>query len=115
MLFIIRYQPIHKLTLEARFIAASLGEDTRNENWGNNVLLPHTTRVQDYENEIGQGVGADIAIVGLDVSYQLWHNIFLDFNYFYRQKNSENPTLSNRMNFFGGGLRMNIGRQRFDF
>jgi len=115
MLFIARYQPIHKLTLEARFIAADLGEDTRNENWGNNVLLPHTTRVQDFGNEIGQGVGADIFIAGVDVSYQIWHNIFLDVNYFYRRKNSDNPALSNSVSFFGGGLRMNIARQRFDF
>jgi hypothetical protein len=36
-------------------------------------------------------------------------------NYFYRRKNSDNPALSNSVSFFGGGLRMNIARQRFDF
>lgn len=115
MLLIARYQPIHKLTLETRFIAATVGEDTRTANWGNNVLLPHTTRVQDYGNEIGQGVGADILIAGIDISYQLWHNVFLDVNYFYRRKTSDDPSLSNTVSFFGGGLRMNIARQRWDF
>lgn len=115
MLFLARYQPIHKLTLEARIISARVGEDAAGANWGNNILLPNRSRFQEYGNEIGQGVAADISIIGVDVSYQLWHNIFLDVSYFRRNKDSEDPKFSNSVNYFGGGLRMNIGRQRWDF
>ncbi len=110
-----RYQPLPKLTLEARVISANVGEDATGANWGNNVLLPNRTRFQDYGNEIGQGVAADILIGGLDVSYQLWHNVFLDLSYFRRKKESDDPKLSNSVNYFGGGIRMNIARNRMDF
>ena len=110
-----RYQPLPRITLEARVVGAQVGEDSRNENWGNNVLLPHIERVQDYGNFIGQGVAADIRLLGLDVSYQLRHNLFLDLHYFYRRKDSANAALSNTVNYFGGGIRMNAPRQRMDF
>ncbi len=112
---LMRYQPLPRLALEARIIHATVGEDATNANWGNNVLLPHTSRVQDYGNEIGQGVSARILIGGLDISYQLWHNVFLELNYFHRKKSSDDVARSNTINYFGGGIRMNAPRQRMDF
>lgn len=82
MILLARYQPTHRLTMEARIINAAIGEDATSMNFGNNILLGNNTRISDYGNELGQGVGADINIISLDVSYQLFHNIFLDLNYF---------------------------------
>lgn len=110
-----RYQPIHRLTLEARFLTAEVGEDGTGMNFGNNILLPNVTRLYDYGNVIGQGVGAQINIIGLDVSYQVFHNIFLDLNFFYRKKDSEDNALDITTRYIGGGIRANINRQRWDF
>jgi hypothetical protein len=110
-----RYQPIFKLTVEARLISATVGEDAPEMNYGNNILLPNKTRIREYGNELGQGIGAQINIFGLDVNYQLFHNIFLDLNLFYRRKDSEDDALDLTTRYIGGGIRMNINRQRWDF
>ena len=103
------------MTFEARLISANVGEDAPDMNFGNNILLPNVTRVSDYGNELGQGVGADINIIGLDVSYQLFHNVFLDLNYFYRKKESDDNALDLKTQYIGAGIRANINRQRWDF
>lgn len=114
-LLMVRYQPLTKLLVEARLINAVSGEDDKDSNWGGNPLLPNSLRERQYENGIGQGIRADIALAGLDISYQLAHNVFIDLNYFYRKKKSEDPLRSGTTQFLGGGIRINIGRQRMDF
>lgn len=114
-IFRLRYQPIPKLVFEGRLISAKAGGDTRTENWGTNILTPHGTRVQDFGNEIGQGISANILLAGLDVSYQLFHNGYLDLHFFYRDKDSVDDELDLRTTYFGGGFRMNISNQKLDF
>lgn len=43
------------------------------------------------------------------------HNIFLDAQMFYRNKNSENNNLDQNLLYFGAGVRMNIAKNRMDF
>ena len=114
-LFIARYQPMKKLFLEGRFIRAKFGEDGAGKNWGGNLLKSHESREQDYGNEIGQGITATTHLLGLDVSYMLAHNVFIDLHYFYRKKDSEEDKLDDTTQYFGGGVRINIARQRMDF
>jgi hypothetical protein len=111
----LRYQPFHKLVFDGRFLAMNYGEDTATENWGKSVLLSYQSRVQDFGNEIGQGVGTNTIIIGLDASYQIYHNMYLDAHFFYRKMDSENDALDNTTNYIGGGFRMNIGKSRMDF
>ena len=111
----LRYQPFHKLVFDSRVLFMNYGEDTNLENWGSNVLTTHNTRVQEFENEIGQGVGTNTIIIGLDASYQIYHNMYIDAHFFYRKMDSENDALDNTTNYIGGGFRMNIGKTRMDF
>jgi len=111
----LRYQPMHKLVFDSRILLMNYGEDTAAENWGNNILTTHNSRVQDFNNEIGQGVGAKTMILGLDASYQLFHNFYIDAHFFYRKIDSDNDALDNTTNYLGGGFRMNIGQTRMDF
>jgi hypothetical protein len=78
-------------------------------------LTTHLTRVLDFGNEIGQGVKTNTLLIGLDVSYQLYHNMYIDAHFFYRKMDSENDALDNTTNYIGGGFRMNIGKTRMDF
>lgn len=114
-LFIARYQPFKRLFLEGRFIRAEFGEDGQGENWGGNLLLSHLSRQQDYGNTVGQGVGATASILGLDVSYMLAHNLFIDLHFFHRKKDSEDDKLDLTTRYVGGGFRFNVARQRMDF
>lgn len=115
MLLKIRYQPKRKWLLDARIIRAVQGLDPEGTNWGSNLLRDYRTREQEYGNETGQGVQATTLLFGLDVSYQLFHNIFLEAEYFYRRRKSDQPGFKQQIQYFGGGIRMNIARQRMDF
>jgi hypothetical protein len=110
-----RYQPFQKWTLEGRLIRAEYGEDEPGKNWGGNILLDYANKVQDYDNFIGQGISTTTTLLGLDLSYELYHNIFLDFHYFYRKKDSALAERNATNSYLGLGFRMNTGFMRMDF
>lgn len=112
---LLRYQPHPRLTISGRLIQAKTGDDLPGQNWGNNPLLSNASRVQDYGNEIGQGAGADLRILGLDASWMLHHNIYVEGKFLLRQKNSENDALDLTTRVFGIGIRMNIWSRENDF
>ncbi len=114
-IFKVRYQPIKKLTLDARFMYFNYGEDSDTTNWGGNILLPYDTREMDYGNGIGQGIGTNTYLIGVDLSYELFHNIYIDLHYFYRKQDSEDPRRDLITNYIGGGFRMNIANRRNEF
>ncbi len=111
----VRYQPHRRIALEGRLIRAEFGEDPGGENWGSNILLANNTRVMEFGNETGQGIATTTTLLGLDISYELWHNIYFDVQYLYRQKESALPARSDTDSFFGAGFRVNVGRTRMDF
>ena len=115
LLFLVRYQPFNRLTVNGQIFLMNVGEDNNGTNWGSNLLISSDSREQEYNNEIGQGIGAQINTLGIDVSYQLGHNIFFDFFYFSRRKDSDEETLDLNTTQLGGGIRINVARKQFDF
>ncbi len=111
----IRYQPLPRLLIESRLINMQIGEDDKDVNWGGNLLLPNTTRPGDYGNTVAQGVGARIWLAQFDVSYQLAHHVFADLSYVMRRKDSDDDQRDSNTSWISLGLRVNVGRQRFDF
>ena len=111
-IFKLRYQPIKKLVIETRLVRANFGEDRDSTNWGTNILLSNRTKEQDYNNKVGQGINTTTIITGVDISYQLFHNMFIDFTYFYRNKDSEDNLLDTKTSYIGGGIRVNLARNR---
>lgn len=114
-LLLLRWTPVSRLTAQVRFVRAHVGDNSSMDNWGANPLLSYDTRVQDYGNEIGQGVGGHINLVGLELSLALWHNLFADLRFLYRKKESQDDTLDLTTQVFGLGLRMNLWNQDMDF
>jgi hypothetical protein len=111
-----RYQPIPKLTLESRLFFMNYGEDQADTNWGTDLNLSHNTREMDFNNEVGQGIGTNTVLFGLDLSYELFHNGYIDLHYFYRRQGSDLDERNRTTTYFGGGFRMNIGvQQRNEF
>lgn len=114
-IFRLRYEPIAKpLVLSATVIYTDYGEDIGG-NYGNNVLTPHVTRVNDYGNEIGQGANAKQLFASVNASYQFFHNMYFDVFYQYRDKASDEASRTNTSSFIGAGLRMNIDNRPNDF
>ena len=114
-LFRLRYQPMKKLVIDTRVLLMESGEDNDTTNWGANILLPHTTREQDFGNLTGQGIAATTQLATINISYQLFHNTFVEVHYFYRKKDSALKDRSQTTNYIGGGVRMNIGNKRLDY
>ncbi|MBI1223999.1 MAG: hypothetical protein GC192_02065 [Bacteroidetes bacterium] len=115
VLSIIRYQPLKKWTVESRFISAKFGEDGTNQNWGGDILLDYDTREMDFGNEIGQGIGTTTNLFGIDISYEIWHNLNLDAHYFYRKKESSLKERNELNSYFGLGIRWNTSMTKMDF
>lgn len=112
---LVNYQISKRWRFEGRAIRAEIGDDPSGQNWGGNLLLPHTTRVQEYGNEIGQGTPGTIDLQGIEISYQPFHRVILEFSWLNRRKNSTDDTLDKTTSYFGLGLRVNVGKVRWDF
>ncbi|GAA4426653.1 hypothetical protein GCM10023188_09000 [Pontibacter saemangeumensis] len=112
---IIRYQPIPRLNLTAKAIATRYGQDTDSLNYGGNVLLPYTSRVSGYGNEIGQGATTNQVFVDLTATFQLRHNVFLDLKQVVRRSDSEVNTLDSNTYFTSFAFRWNIPQRVHEF
>ena len=105
------YQPSPKWSIVGRFMRMHTGEDTDGLNWGSNILEPNDVRVDDYHNKIAQGVDTKISTFGLDISYELKQGFFLDLFFQSRNKNSMLDELDQQSQYFGSGIRWNLGRK----
>jgi len=112
---IIKYRPFKKLYLQARYIRANFGENPDGQNFGADINQTNRGRAMEYGNETGQGIAAQTNLIGIDISYQIFHNAFIDLTFFQRNKDSENDVLDATARYFGGGLRLNINKIRQDF
>lgn len=103
------YQWRNQWHLSAKMLLAEYGEDNdADTNWGGNILKSYNTRQQTYNNELGQGVKAQSMLINAVLSYQLRHNLFVDVEYFYRNKDSEIDDWDQQTQYIGGGIRLNI-------
>ena len=114
-LLLIRYQPFFKWQLDAKFMRSNVGLDENGNNWGGNLIRSYQNRVRNFDNVIGQGQEAVTAQVFLDISYQLYHNLFLELNYQFRQQELEGQTGNAQTHYLGAGLRLNFVPQTLDF
>jgi len=112
---IIRYQPTGRLSITAQLNLTTYGEDSTGSNWGKNVMLSYTTREQNYDNKIGQGVNTKLIYGDLILTYQLAHNMFFDLRYVYRKLNSELNSRNRLTNWYSLSMRWNIARTTHDF
>lgn len=114
-LFKLRYQPIHKLVIDARIIRTTYGDDVNGQNWGGDILRSFNTREMDFNNSIGQGVETKVTLFGLDLSYQFMHNFYLDLNILIRNQDSAIDERDRDTKYIGGGLRVNMANHRLDY
>jgi hypothetical protein len=112
---IVRYQPIPRLNLIAKAIYVDIGRDDQGENWGSDILKPSQTRVQEYNNTIGQGYSNTILMLSMTASYMLKHNLFLDVNQVVRQSKCDLAFYNNNTSITSLALRWNIAPRLYDF
>lgn len=113
-LMIMRYQPLKRLFVEARYLQAKYGKDAGNTNYGGNIYKSYVTRTQEFDNELGQGTEADLKMLELNASYMLAHRLFIDASYTLR-KYKEGAEGGNNSTITSLGVRWNIGRREHYF
>ncbi|MBK6389193.1 MAG: hypothetical protein IPP04_09590 [Saprospiraceae bacterium] len=104
-----RYAPTTRWQASAYLLASKQGDDPDpTKNFGGDLTKPYTTRASDYGNTTTQGELKSIYNLGLTLSYQVFHNYYLDLHTFYRKdiKHPEEVT-----KYIGGGLRVNFWRR----
>ena len=111
---ILRYQPIHKLNINATYSYSIQGLDSNitGTNFGGNYLRDYNNRqTESYHMPVPMfsGIKNIISAFSLDAHYMIYHNLFLDAGLFIRKEN--NPTINERLNMiFRFGLRMNLNQ-----
>jgi len=111
----LNYRINDRLRLETVFFLTKYGEDVNGLNYGGNILKTYETRISNFENSIAQGNTQNIRQAKFELSYQLFHNCFIDIDYLYRSETFETQHLPSTNNYLGLGFRMNIARQRLDY
>jgi hypothetical protein len=125
-----RYQPIPPLALQLKYIAMVLGQDSLKDgvltNYGFDILRNSgggTSVTQEYNNKIAQGAKGTINYLNFSITYQPWHNVYIDMEATYRSKSSKSvqnaasrALLENETSFvFMLGARMNFGFRKHEF
>lgn len=116
-----RYQPSGKLSLAATFMAANYGTDpaygadTTGRNFGGNPLLSYQSRARDYGNRIGQGIGTVTYLADLTATYQIWHNVFLEFRQIFRGQNAAINRFDQDTAYSSFTIRVNTPRRLLTF
>jgi hypothetical protein len=112
---IVRYQPLPKLNLTAKLFLIQTGRDTTGVNWGGNILKVNTTRQQDFNNTIAQGIKNDIVYGSFTASWMLKHNLFIDASYTARKSESPVALYNTNTTVASVALRWNIAQRLYEF
>ncbi|MEO5581981.1 MAG: hypothetical protein ABIR66_04775 [Saprospiraceae bacterium] len=108
-IFKARYQPSFKWNLSAYLLHYAFGDDPNtNTSYGGDINKSYNLRITDFGNFTTQGDLKKIMHLGCTVSYQLFHNYYLDLNTYYR-KDYKHPTDVTK--YIGGGVRINWWRK----
>ena len=111
---IVRWQGHPRWQVSLKGIGAVYGADSAGTNWGTNLLLPYDTRQQQYNNVIGQGAATQLLLAESRISYQLWHQCFLEGRAVFRQRRVQNQE-TQRESYFEASLRWSLPYRPQDF
>lgn len=108
-------QPFSRLATGLLLIQANYGADSSGSNWGGNIFLSYRDYERELGNVVGQGVGTNLLIAELWLSYQIRHNLFIDIEGRFRKTDSQLPQRNSSNLFIGTALRLNLGRKGWSF
>lgn len=112
---IVRYQPVPRLNLAAKLVMTQIGRDTTGVNWGSDVLKSYTTRQQEFNNTVGQGIANDVLFATFTASWMIKHNLFVDAQFVSRKSTSAVAFYNNTSSIASMSLRWNIAQRLYEF
>lgn len=110
----IRYN-YKRFFIKYQFIYSIYGADPPGMNYGKDIYLSYYTRVQDYDNYVGQGIKTKLIYQNINLSYLINPSYNLNFTIGYTNRNLITDTETNKTNYIYVGLRTSIGNKYYDF
>ena len=111
-----RYQIGRRVLFQGRYINYFKGADVGAESYGGNIFKSYRLRYADDGHSIGQGVRSDVQLLDMELSYELFHNLYVGVQYLWRKEDIIVPnSAGNNINFVAGTIRYNINRFKNDF
>jgi hypothetical protein len=98
-----------------QFIYSIYGGDPPGMNYGKDIYLSYNTRVQDYDNYIGQGIKTTLVYNNISASYLINPAYNLNFTIGYINRNLSTDTDIHTTNYFYVGLRTSLRNLYYDF
>lgn len=116
MIGVVRYQPLPRLTLQAKAIYYKQGKDIGGLSYGSNIFLSNAPALRPYEYgfEVGSGALNKVGYVSGLLSYELRPNLFLEASAVYRRQTAA-AAADKSATIIQAGLRWNMHRREFDF
>ncbi|MDX5321531.1 MAG: hypothetical protein LPK45_10415, partial [Bacteroidota bacterium] len=113
---LLTYRPTKKLAIYMTYIQSVKGLDRDTLNWGGDIMRKdYNSRVQEYGNKIAQGERTTVNIFEFRASYEVFHRMFLEATWLYRDSKSSLPAFTHTSNILQIGFRANIARPRVLF
>jgi hypothetical protein len=110
----VNYQPIPRLSINAKAMYYIQGVDTGMSNNGSNVLKDYNTRGKDYGVSLINGPQANCVLLGLTASYELRPRLYFDIGGTYRNYKVEHNILPEQNTlYFTAGVRLNLARRDY--
>lgn len=104
------YQPLPRLYFIVDGTYVQKGLDMNGLNYGGNIFRTNNTHIQDYNNQILQGLLLDLKVGHTKISYQLFYtDIYLELDAWYRMQNTYRDWI------VLGGLRIGGFRSLWNF
>ncbi|MGP8217710.1 MAG: hypothetical protein ACLQQ4_19225 [Bacteroidia bacterium] len=112
---ILKCQPFYKFSFSGKIFGTLIGLDPPGMNYGSNIMLSNTTRVSDFGNKIAQGEETGIIFLSFTATYQLTHNMFIDFTAIDRYEKSKLITYDSDDKSVAVSFRWNIAKRLQEF
>ncbi len=112
---IVRYQPLNRVSVFAKFIVYTQGLDTNGSNWGSNIRKSYLDNTKELGNTIGQGVKVNTYLAELITTWMPKHNLFFDARFTYRKASSEINWFNEKAAFVSFAIRYQFGLRNYDY
>ena len=111
-----RYQIGSKFNLNAKYLYYQKGYDLDDQSYGGDIFKSYNLRYADDGHSIAQGMLSKVNLLAADLSYECYHNLFLELNLLWRQEafSDENLPAPKDVFYIGGGIRYNIDSYQND-
>jgi hypothetical protein len=114
ILFLWKYRLSKKWSVNGRVFFAQIGKSI-SENIGQDILRPSNSRISDFENSIGKGESTKILQLGTILTYHLPFDYYADFQFLYRNEESDYGNFNVKSTYFGISFRAHLSHQKLDY